>query len=295
MSGLVIGIMAWCGSALALSSLRVVRRPTPRARLAPYLRPLPAADPVALRRRLAPLGLLVGDHLSRALRATEPLERRLRRIHHPLDAGAFRFRQLSHAVGALAVAGVVAAAIPQHLHPVASLAFVLGAPVVVFAGHEHVLALVERRQTEQVTRELPTVAEQLGMLLGAGRSVAAALGHLGQRGCGPLADDLRRVTGRLQQGVGEGTALLEWADLRRAPGITHLVGVLTLAGETTDLDHLVEQEADGIRREAHRDLLAGLERRSQQVWVPVTVATLLPGSLLLLVPFLDALRLFAGS
>ena len=132
-------------------------------------------------------------------------------------------------------------------------------------------------------------------LLVATGSQAAGIGHLGQRGCGPLADDLRRVTGRLQQGVGEGTALLEWADLRRAPGITHLVGVLTLAGETTDLDHLVEQEADGIRREAHRDLLAGLERRSQQVWVPVTVATLLPGSLLLLVPFLDALRLFAGS
>jgi tight adherence protein C len=71
--------------------------------------------------------------------------------------------------------------------------------------------------------------------------------------------------------------------------------VLTLAREATDLDRLVDQEAATIRADAHRDLLAELERRSQQVWVPVTVATLLPGSLLLLVPFLDALRLFAGA
>jgi Flp pilus assembly protein TadB len=125
--------------------------------------------------------------------------------------------------------------------------------------------------------------------------VGAAITHLGTRGRGPLADDLLRVTRRVQQGVDERAALREWADLRPAPGIAHLVGVLTLAGETTDLDQLVEQESDAIRAEAHRELLADLERRSQQVWVPVTVATLLPGSLLLLVPFLDALRLFAGA
>ena len=71
--------------------------------------------------------------------------------------------------------------------------------------------------------------------------------------------------------------------------------VLTLAREATDLDRLVDQEAATIRADAHRELLAELERRAQQVWVPVTVATLLPGSLLLLVPFLDALRLFAGA
>ncbi len=133
------------------------------------------------------------------------------------------------------------------------------------------------------------------MLLASGRSVGAAIAHLGRRGHGPLAEDLRQVTRRAQQGVDERTALREWADLRPCPGVAHLVGVLTLAGETTDLDRLVEQEADAIRAEAHRELLADLERRSQQVWVPVTVATLLPGSLLLLVPFLDALRLFAGA
>ena len=295
MSALPASALLWCGVALLLSTLGPVRRPTLRARLRPHLGVGPAVERLPLRRRLTPLTLVVGEHLARWLRATEPLERRLRRVHHPLDPGGFRFRQISQAVAGLGLAGVLAAAAPTGSAPAVTVVLVLGTPVVVFAIHEHLLADQERRQTRQIIRELPTVAEQLGMLLAAGRSVAAAVAHLGDRGQGPLSDDLRRVTRQLQQGVDERAALREWADLRPVPGVSHLVGVLTLAGETTDLDHLVEQESDAIREQAHRELLGDLERRSQQVWVPVTVATLLPGSLLLLVPFLDALRLFAGA
>ena len=38
-----------------------------------------------------------------------------------------------------------------------------------------------------------------------------------------------------------------------------------------------------------------IERRGQQVWIPVTVATLVPGAILLAVPFLAALRTFANA
>jgi hypothetical protein len=50
-----------------------------------------------------------------------------------------------------------------------------------------------------------------------------------------------------------------------------------------------------VRAEVHRDLVERIEKRAQQVWVPVTVATLVPGLLFLAVPFADALRLFTGS
>ena len=285
----LVAMGLWVGSSLLLSTLAPVRRPTLADRVRPYLVP-PAARPAPSTR--AALSLLLGDHLARLLRTAEPLERRLRRVHHPLDAGSFRFRQLSHAVVGLGIAGAAGAALP--IPPLLTVGFVLAVPLVVVAAHEQRLQALERSQAERVGRELPVVAEQLGMLLGAGRSVSAAIAHLGERGRGPCAADLRRISRRLQQGVDEGAALREWADLRPIPGVVHLVGVLTLAGEATDLDRLVEQEAESIRADAHRDLLARLERRSQQVWVPVTVATLLPGSLLLLVPFLDALRLFAG-
>ena len=37
-----------------------------------------------------------------------------------------------------------------------------------------------------------------------------------------------------------------------------------------------------------------MERRGQQVWIPVTVAALVPGAIFLAIPFIEALRLFAG-
>jgi hypothetical protein len=38
-----------------------------------------------------------------------------------------------------------------------------------------------------------------------------------------------------------------------------------------------------------------MERRGQQVWIPVTVATLIPGVIFLSIPFIEALRLFSTS
>jgi Flp pilus assembly protein TadB len=286
---LTAGVL-WLGSALVLSTIGPLRRPSLAARVRGYVVPAPPTT----RSRFVGLSLVLGDRLGRVLPTTVHLEQRLRQVHHHLDPTAFRFRQFSQAVLALGAVGAALAAAPLSLSPTLVVLLVIGAPVGVVFGHEQHLAAIERRQRRQVVRELPTVAEQLAMLLAAGRSVATALVQLGERGTGPCAADLRRVTRRLQQGVDEGDALREWADVRTTPGVVHLVGVLTLAREATDLDRLVEQEAGAIRDDAHRELLAALERRAQQVWVPVTVATLLPGSLLLLVPFLDALRLFAG-
>ena len=295
MSAMAVGLLLWAGTGLLLSALGIVRRPTLPTRIRPYVALATRGGPGTGPGRPAPLGLVVGERLGRLLRSTEPLERRLRRVHHRLDLATFRFRQLSHAVLALGFAGVALATMPIGLDPRVAGILVLGTPLAVFAAHEQALALTDRAQTRQVVRELPVLAEQLAMLLASGRSVSAAIDRIGERGRGPGAADLRRVTRRIQQGIDERDALREWADLRPTVGVSHLVSVLTLAREATDLDRLVDQEAATIRADAHRELLAELERRAQQVWVPVTVATLLPGSLLLLVPFLDALRLFAGA
>ncbi len=72
------------------------------------------------------------------------------------------------------------------------------------------------------------------------------------------------------------------------------MGVLSLNRETSDLGRLIAEEARSIRRDAHRELIESIERRNQQVWIPVTVAALIPGVLLMGIPFIDALSLFAG-
>ena len=58
---------------------------------------------------------------------------------------------------------------------------------------------------------------------------------------------------------------------------------------------LITEEARAIRRDAHRELIETIERRGQQVWIPVTVATLVPGVLFMAVPFIEAMRLFTSG
>ncbi len=87
----------------------------------------------------------------------------------------------------------------------------------------------------------------------------------------------------------------EWAELAGVDALDRLVAVLALNSQAGDLGRLVSDEARAIRREVQRELIEQIERRAQQVWVPVTVATLVPGAVLLAVPFIEALRLFSST
>ena len=132
------------------------------------------------------------------------------------------------------------------------------------------------------------------MLLGAGYSLRAAVNRLASRGTGVCAEDLRIVQQRMGQGVSENAALREWAAIAQVPALDRLVAVLGLNRETSDLGRLVSEEAKAVRKDVQRQLTETMERRAQQVWIPVTVATLIPGVIFLSIPFIEALRQFAG-
>jgi tight adherence protein C len=104
-----------------------------------------------------------------------------------------------------------------------------------------------------------------------------------------------RVTGRVRQGLTEVQALREWAAVVDVDALDRLVSVLALNRQGGDLGRLVGEEARAIRRDVHRELVEAIERRGQQVWIPVTVAALVPGVIFLAVPFVEALRLFANT
>ncbi|MHB1930161.1 MAG: type II secretion system F family protein, partial [Acidimicrobiales bacterium] len=144
-------------------------------------------------------------------------------------------------------------------------------------------------------RELPVVAEQLAMLINAGYSLGAAVNRLAARGDGCCAADLRDVANRIRHGVGEAAALREWAQVVRVDAVDRLVALLALHTEAPDLGRLVSAEARQTRRDLQRHTTELIERRAEQVWIPVSVSTLVPGVILLAVPFLAALRLFANA
>lgn len=143
--------------------------------------------------------------------------------------------------------------------------------------------------------ELPVIAEQLGILIDSGTSLPAAITRIGQRGRGAAADDLVRIARRIRSGASETAALTEWAERTDVDAVRRLVSVLSLHREAGDLGRLISEESRAIRAETHRELVERIERRGQLVWIPVTVATLVPGLLFLAVPFVSALTQVTGT
>jgi tight adherence protein C len=290
----------FAGSTLLLSHVRWFRRRPLADRLAPYVPGGSAVRSTSILvsaetfgQVIGPLARAVGERVARAVGVTEPLAVRLERIGSPLDVTGFRVRQLGWAAVGL-VTGTVLAVAAQLSGPLAFLLIVTG-PLIGFLVVEQRLAMESQARQRRVFLELPVVAEQLGMLLSAGYSLGAGLGRLANRGKGACGRDLQRVVGRIRQGLSETEALREWAAVADVDALHRLVGVLALNRHSGDLGRLIGEEARAIRRDVHRELIEIIERRSQQVWIPVTVAALVPGVIFLAVPFIDALRLFANS
>lgn len=294
------GLALWLGATLVLSEVRWFTRPPLAERLRPYT-PTAAASPTrsgllsveSFREVVGPLAKAVGERLSRLFGVSEELSVRLERVHSAHDVTSFRVRQLGAATIALGVGGVVdLIARPPVLVSLGALA---GAPLLAFLVIEQQVSARSAAWQRRVFLELPVVSEQLAMLLSSGYSLGAALNRISRRGTGACSEDLKRVMSRVRQGLSEVDALREWSALVRVDALDRLVPVLALNSEAADLGRLISEEARSIRRDVQRELVETMERRSQSVWIPVTVATLIPGVILLAIPFTEALRLFSSG
>jgi Flp pilus assembly protein TadB len=289
----------WLGASLLLAFLRTVQRPSLATLLRPYL--LHTNDPLAatasghrstLRAVLVVPARDAATTVASAVGIGGDATHRLDRIASPEDTAGFRTRQGLIVLGTCCAIAVATAALRW---PAASslLATAVGGAAS-FVVVEQILADRSRRWQRDTEAQLPVIAEQIALLLGAGWSVSGAIARLAERTNGPCATDLRRVGQRVRQGLSESEALEEWARRADVPSVRRLVAVLDLDRETTDLGRLIAEEARTSRQEATERLVARLDRRSQQVWIPVTVATLVPGTVFLAIPFLAALQQLAG-
>jgi Flp pilus assembly protein TadB len=292
----------WAGVTLVLSELRWFARPSLAHRLRPY-GPGGLANGdggragllsvESFRDVVGPLSRSLGERLARLFGVSEELAVKLERLHAPVDVTGFRVRQVGRMTAGLGVGGLVDVAFrPPSL---VGLLILVGAPLLAFLFVEQQISSASAARQRRLFLELPLLAEQLAMLLSAGYSLGSALHRLSTRGSGVAAEDLRRVVVRIRHGLSEIEALREWAAVARVPALDRLVPVLALNREASDLGRLLSDEARAIRRDVQRELVETMERRSQTVWIPVTVATLVPGVIFLAIPFIEALRLFSGS
>jgi tight adherence protein C len=284
----------WVGTALLLSRVRWFARAPLAERVDPGRGGRHGVlSGASFRDVIGPLVTDAGSRLARIFGVQEELAVRLERMHAATDVTAFRTRQAAWSLAGLAVGAMVGLALSPP--GIVSVLLVLGGPLLAFLILEQQVVAASARWQRRVFLELPVVVEQLAMLLSSGFSLGAALNRLADRGTGACAHDLRRVCGRIRQGLSEREALREWAGLVALPAVGRLTTVLALERDATDLGPLLTEEARAIRRDVHRQLIETIERRSQQVWIPVTVATLLPGVILMAIPFVEALRAFSGG
>jgi tight adherence protein C len=241
---------------------------------------------------VAVTGVSIADRIAGALGSGEPLAVRLERLHDSTDPGEFRIRQIGWALAA-AIAATTAVTVARP-GLVVGLMLIVTAALIAFLAKEQRLAGRLRARSEALALELPVIAEQLAMLIASGWALTAALARIAERGHGAAAEDLRQVMSRISHGLDETAALREWAELSQVESVRQLVGVLALNRQTTELGRLISEEARSMRAESHRQLLALLEQRSQSVWIPVTVATLVPGVIFLSIPFLEVMRVFSS-
>jgi tight adherence protein C len=288
------------GTGLLLSRVRWFARVPLVDRLRPYT---PGGLGVATERGvwsvesfgevIAPLSRSVGTALARVFGVSEELEIKLRRLHLAIDVGEFRTRQVGLSLVAALASGGGGSLLG--LPPPTLVLVTVTGPLLTFLVIEHKVVAASEARQERLRRELPVVAEQLAMALSAGYSMGAALQRVADRGSGVAAEDLRRVAGRVRQGLTEIEALREWAELANVDTLDRLVAVLELNREAGDLGLLIADEARSARRDAHRRLLATIERRDQQVWIPVAIAALVPGTILVAIPFVQAMRTFSAG
>jgi tight adherence protein C len=288
----------WAGIVLLVSCSSWGRRISLAERLRPHTPGSPGRPKAGVlsaesaRQALGPLASSIGSRLATILGVHEALEVRLRRVHSPLDATEFRLRQVGLAAATLGVGVAVALVVPIPVGLVALL--LLGAPFASFLWVEQRLSTQSSQWKRRLFLEAPVIADQIAMHLASGASLSNAITHVTQRGSGAIATDLRTVLLRIRHGLSESDALREWAEVADVPEIGRLVSVLRLHGEAGDLDRIVSDEARSLRREVHRELISSIESKNQQVWIPVTVSALVPGVIVLAVPFLAALRSFSG-
>ncbi len=291
---------ALLGLTLVLAEFRWFARVPLAERLRPYAMSVGAngtrlglMSVESFREVIGPLSGALGARLARLFGVSEELSTRLARIHASTSVSDFRVRQ----VGTSALAGFAAIAMAASVGlpgPAAAL-FVVGSPVLAFLVVEQRLAIESQRWQRRIFLELPVVSEQLAMLLSAGFSLNGALSRIAERGSGCCSTDLGYVVQRTRQGLTDIEALREWATTADVDALDRLVSVLALNHEAADLGRLIADEARATRRDVQREVMEQIETRTQQVWIPVTVAALVPGVILMAIPFLDALSLFADT
>ena len=297
---------AWVGATLLLSELRWFRRQPLVERLRPYAPGGWAGtggtgvlSVASFREVIGPLARAVGERLA-------ALARRRARTSPSGSSGSTRRSTPPRSASASSAGAVVGVrrrapssppSVGRQAPLLALAASSSAAPLLAFLIVEQQLATpVGPRGSAASSSSCPSSASSSACCSSAGYSLGAALNRLAARGHGAVrhATCRRRAAASARALRGRRAARVGDRRRRRRRSTGSSACSPSTARPATSAGSSPRRPAS-IRRDVQRELIEPIERRAQQVWIPVTVATLVPGVIFLAVPFIEALRLFSST
>ncbi len=291
-TGMLLGLVAGLGAALAVSRVPQWRRTSVADRLAPHLRDAPRASRLLLApavgesgwrlllRLLRPVtadGTAALGVLDRLAGGSDSVVRRLRQAGSDRSAEQFRAEQVVCGIAGILV-GLGAATV---------LALARGAPVLPLAGlvvlaglggvlvRDWWLGMAVARRSERIVAEFPTVAELLALSVAAGEGAVGALDRVASSSSGELAGELRRTLADARAGAPLVQALEGLATRTAVPALGRFVDGLAIALDRgTPLADVLRAQAQDVRELSRRQLMEAGGKKEIQMMIPVVFLVL---------------------
>jgi Flp pilus assembly protein TadB len=160
------------------------------------------------------------------------------------------------------------------------------------------ISFFDQRSTRlgrSLSTSLIELVELTSILVNSGRSVNSALLRATQDERHPWAPFLRTALSAADRGGVIGEELLKLAHVIDIPNFERFAELIHLHINTPELGQLLHAELVTLRRNRHLQLIETLEIRSQLVWIPVSIAILIPGTILLAIPLINSLKFFSAG
>jgi tight adherence protein C len=305
--GVLLGLAAGTGLALAVSRAPLFRQPKLEDRLAPYLRDTPAPSRLladeqtvtpfpTLERLLRPLLARGAEALERTLGGGASVRRRLEQADRDMTVEQFRGEQIIWGAAALLIAFVFSLALVANgtaRQPVALLVLCALAAVGGVLARDRMLTREVAAREQRMLAEFPTIAELLALSVSAGEGAVGALERVTSVSRGELARELGRALADARSGASLVEALERMADRANLGPLVRFVDGVAIAVERgTPLADVLRAQAGDVREAGKRALLEAGGRKEIAMMVPVVflvlpitvVFTLEPG-LIFLVPW----------
>lgn len=152
----------------------------------------------------------------------------------------------------------------------------------------------ESARIRELKDGLPLYIEQISSFVASGLSIQSALDRYPKTIKGPWSVPSLRISAEIRRGANPGRAMGLVVAQYRLDDFGHLIRLLEANYSSPELPALLDEQSRSLRRRQQLELTEKLSKRAQAVWIPVSVAALVPGIIFVMIPFVSALHAFGG-